>query len=177
MWRTISYYWRVIYNLARCPLVFAFSGGQLRCDAIQKLSPFMHISIGRNGYLSLGKRCMVESGTYLRVSNSKLSIGDKVFINRNCTIVSNAGIEIGDYATIGPNVCIYDHDHDKNNWNSFVGESVIIGKKVWIGANVVILKGVTIGDNAIIGAGCVVYRDVPANSVCVSEKGMRIIER
>ncbi len=31
-----------------------------------------------------------------------------------------------------------------------------------------ILKGVTIGDNCVIGAGCVIYKDVPANSIVIN---------
>ena len=35
-----------------------------------------------------------------------------------------------------------------------------------------ILKGVTIGDNCVIGAGCIVYKDVPSNTVVVNKQDM-----
>lgn len=38
------------------------------------------------------------------------------------------------------------------------------------GANVIILKDVTIGDNVILGAGCVIHKDVPANSVIINRQ-------
>ena len=37
-------------------------------------------------------------------------------------------------------------------------------------SKVVILKGVTIGDHAVIGAGCIIYKDVPANTVVVNKQ-------
>ncbi|MDN0066650.1 DapH/DapD/GlmU-related protein [Bacteroides gallinaceum] len=44
----------------------------------------------------------------------------------------------------------------------------------WIGSNVVILKGVTIGNNCVIEAGCVVYKDVPDNSVVMNQQQHQI---
>ncbi|MFN3020022.1 hypothetical protein ACK1KB_03410 [Chryseobacterium sp. TY3] len=32
------------------------------------------------------------------------------------------------------------------------------------------MKNVTLGDNVIIGAGCVIYKDVPANSIIANKK-------
>ena len=49
-----------------------------------------------------------------------------------------------------------------------------IGNNCWICTNAVILKGVEIGDNSVIGAGCVIYRDIPANSVVKSNGGITI---
>ena len=71
-------------------------------------------------------------------------------------------IEVEEGVTIGPNVCIYDHDHISAG--GFVAKPIRIGKNAWIGANVTILKGVTIGSAAVIGAGTVVTKDVPSNT-------------
>lgn len=54
------------------------------------------------------------------------------------------------------------------------GASIKIGNNCWICTNAVILKGVEIGDNNVIGAGCVIYRDIPANSVVKSNGGITI---
>ena len=48
------------------------------------------------------------------------------------------------------------------------------GNNCWICTNAVILKGVEIGDNSVIGAGCVIYRDIPANSVVKSNGSITI---
>lgn len=172
MWRTASYYLRVLYNVVRLPILALLNGNRINARLIQKLSPASHFSVGRKGRIHLGHACMMESGTYLRAGRGVLELGDKVFFNRNCTVVCNEGISIGNQTTFGPNVCIYDHDHDLKNANQFVGEPIVIGKKVWVGANVTILKGVHIGDNAVIGAGSVVSKDVPENHRVISKQNL-----
>lgn len=169
MWRTIAYYFRVLYNCARLPIWSLLNGLRIRFSPIQKLSTKAKLSVGKKGKIILGNQCMIEEGTHIRSGEGILSLGDKVFINRNCTIVCNSGISIGSRTTIGPNVCIYDHDHDMKNWNQFIGKPIKIGEKVWIGANVTILKGVTIGDHAVIGAGAVVIHDVSENHVVIAK--------
>ncbi len=165
MWRELSYYVRVAINLVRLPLISIMNFNRVKAAPIQKFSMGASFSVGKQGRIKIGKRCMAEKGTYLRAGNGELILGDKVFFNRNCTVVCNERIEIGSGTTIGPNVCIYDHDHDLKRWNEFISKPITIGEKVWIGANVVILKGVTIGDNAVIGSGTVVTKDVPNNVV------------
>lgn len=165
MWRIISYYARVAYNLFRLPLWSVLNAGKIQFAPIQKLSPFAKISVGRTGSVKLGKRCMAEHSVYFRAGSGKLALGDKVFFNRNCIITCNEQIDIGNKATFGPNVCIYDHDHDPNNWNKMIRKPVSIGDRVWVGANAVILKGVTIGNDAVIAAGSIVTHDIPEKAV------------
>ena len=120
------------------------------------------------GSIAIGNMAAVRSNTEIAATKGHIEIGVGCFINRNCMIVSHEKIEIGDGTTIGPNVSIYDHDHDGRG--GFNSESIKIGNNVWIGAGVVILKGVTIGNNAIIGAGCVVSKDVPINTILYQKR-------
>lgn len=61
----------------------------------------------------LGKGLHLRSGVVLSVrSGALLKLGDGVFINRNTIVTSKKSVIIEDGVTIGPNVCIYDHDHD-----------------------------------------------------------------
>ena len=61
----------------------------------------------------VGNRTTLESGSLLACrKDATLSLGDKVFINRNCSIVARESITLESGVTIGPNCCIYDHDHD-----------------------------------------------------------------
>lgn len=103
---------------------------------------------------------IVRSGSCIRVRNkAKLTLMNGVALNNNCVVTCRKNIVIGENTNIGPNCCIFDHDHDykaKDRLNNYVEEEIYIGSNVWIGANVTILKGTKIGDNCVIGAGSVV---------------------
>lgn len=85
-------------------------------------------------------------------------------------------ITIGDGTLFGESVKIYCHNHNYKYISRHIKEqgyscaSVSIGKHCWIGSNVIILKGVKIGDNSVIGTGCVVYKDVPSNTVMLNKQ-------
>lgn len=126
------------------------------------LSPFVNIkTYGENGKIVIGKKVAIRGNTEIFADNGKIIIGNSSFINKNCMIVSHDNIKIGENVSIGPNVCIYDHDHDGNG--NFIVKPIKIGNNVWIGAGSIILKGVTIGKNVIIAAGSVITKDIPDN--------------
>lgn len=108
-------------------------------------------------------------------------IGKNVFFNNYCTVCALNEITIGDGTIFGENVKIYDHNHIYSNpdmlikHQGYTSAPIHIGKHCWIGSNVTILKGVTIGDNSVIGAGCVVYKDVPEQTVLINRQD--IIEK
>ena len=52
-----------------------------------------------------------------------------------------------------------------------------IGRDCWIGANTVILRGVTIGDNVVIGANCLIYQDIPSNSIVTHSEQLKITSK
>ncbi|WP_243281360.1 acyltransferase [Clostridium sp. D53t1_180928_C8] len=119
-----------------------------------------------------------RNGTIRIDHNGEIYIGDKVFINDNCSINCINKITIDEYTKIGPNVSINDNDHNfrgKSEDRMLKGE-VIIGKNVWIGANSVILRNTVIGDNAVIAAGSVVKGEVPANTVFVDKREKILIQ-
>ncbi|MDY2942298.1 MAG: acyltransferase [Paludibacteraceae bacterium] len=90
-------------------------------------------------------------------------------------------IHIGAGVEFGPNVLIYDHDHDFRakgglKAKKFKSGKVHIGDNAWIGANTVILKNTTIGNNCVIGAGCVLANcNIPDNTVVVQRRDTEII--
>lgn len=139
-----------------------------------QLTPVTLVSLGASlktydgGSIRIGRKAAVRKNTEIAATKGQIMIGNSCFINRNCMIVAHEKIEIGDGTTIGPNVCIYDHDHDGEG--GYKTKPVIIGKNVWIGAGCILLKGISIGDNAVIGAGTVVTRDVPANTVSYNKR-------
>ena len=125
----------------------------------------------------------VELRSYVSIwvgKNARLKIGQNVFINNHCSINCLKNIEIGENTLFGEGVKVYDHNHEYSfekeqlnvNRKEFTYGEVKIGKNCWLGSNVVVLKGVSIGDNSIIGAGCVVHKDIPANSVIVNQQNL-----
>ncbi|MGM9987216.1 MAG: acyltransferase [Bacillaceae bacterium] len=120
-----------------------------------------------------GSFVFIRNNTAMRIDfDGEFIVGEKVFINDNCTINCVKKIEIGDYTKIGPNVCINDHDHNyrKEIDDHLLRGEVIIGKNVWIGSNVVILRDTYIGDNAVIAAGSVVKGTVPEGAVFLNKR-------
>lgn len=147
------------------------------------VSPFTDIEIGKNSQLSLGKMVKIRSGSKLRVrKQAKMHIGENTSLNHGCIFTAHKKIIIGDNVQFGPNVLIYDHDHDFRKKDGlknleYISDPVLIGNNVWIGANVVILRGTSIGDNCVIGAGSVIKGKFPDNSVIVEKKEIRILKK
>lgn len=106
--------------------------------------------------------------------NANLLLEDKIFLNNACSINCLDAIFIGENTLFGENVKLYDHNHrydaSQVYHKEFITAPIKIGKNCWLGTNVIVLKGVTIGDNVIIGAGCVIHKDIPANSIIVNNQ-------
>ena len=128
--------------------------------------------------LACGKKFSFRKNFSLIIDgkNAKVKIGNNVFFNNFCTIAAMDNITIGDNTIFGENVKIYDHNHQfkstaipiKNQ--GYTSERIVIGENCWIASNVVILKGVIIGNHSVIGAGNIVYKDVPENSILLSQQ-------
>lgn len=108
------------------------------------------------------------------------TIGNRVFINYNFTVLDCAPVHIGDDVLIGPNVSLLPPMHplrwqDRNLRQTATGDyydyeyglPITIESNCWIGGNVTILGNVTIGEGSVIGAGAVVTKDIPAHSIAV----------
>lgn len=116
--------------------------------------------------------------------SATLMIGQNTTINKYTSIVALGHVSIGKECLIGENVKIYDNNHRIDqidglqvpNHKEFSVDSVVIGNNVWIASNATILKGVRIGNNTVIGTGCIVYQDVPENSVLVNKQNLVLKE-
>jgi maltose O-acetyltransferase len=135
---------------------------------------------------SCGEDVFIEQGFHIDYGDN-INIGNRVFINVNCTIIdgkrldNNAEtnkadnepltpgrISIGNDCLIGPNVQLLAISHDMEpqsrlDKHNYV-DDIIIGNNVWIGGGAIILAGVVIGDDAIIGAGSIVTKSVDEHS-------------
>lgn len=135
-----------------------------------------------NNQIRLGKGFRLTN-SIINYRGGVLTIGNGFFMNRNGSINVHYKIEIGKNCLIGENVHIYDHNHlfkEKNRAiaaQGFKNKSVKIGDYCWIGTGVTILGGVTIGDNVIIGANCLIYHDIPSNTVVKNKQDLLIEKR
>lgn len=133
----------------------------------------------KKGNLKINGNLYLKYGARIGINGGIVSIGKDCFFNSNSLCACRNIVKIGDRVSIGPNVCIYDHDHSFGaNGKSFPDEytlgEVEIGKNVWIGAGSIILKNTKIGDNTIIGAGTVVKGNIPPNSIVTNNRNMII---
>lgn len=110
--------------------------------------------------------------------DTRILIGEHVFLNYRTCIWATEKIIIGNYVTVGPDVFISDNSHGRNDTldelnmppreRDHVSKgSIIIEDNVWIGAKACILGGVTIGKGSVIGAGSIVTKDIPPYSIAV----------
>lgn len=131
--------------------------------------------ISKKANVSIGS-ITARSGSYLFAGyNASLSIGERVFLNRNAFLWCANTISIGSDTIVAPDVIIRDSDGHYIDGGE-KSAPITIGNHVWIGARAIILKGVTIGDNAVIGAGSVVTHDIPANCLAAGNPAKVIRE-
>lgn len=167
---------RVIYNSFR----FWISRGNVRCAGKCTSRCGNEFTVTKGGHIDLGYHVCALKNCRFSAHGGVLKIGDNVGFNTNCIISSHEYIEIGNSVEVGPNVCIYDHDHDLRceggvKAGRFVTSPVKIGEGTWIGANVIILRGAQIGNNCVIAAGSIVNGNVPDNSTFIQKREKTIV--
>ncbi len=174
----MSKYLQALFTLLRIIFLKCIYRSRIVFKNICLISRSAKIQIrSEQSVISFGSKVDIKDNCLIDAIGGKISFADNVFINRNGIIVSMESIEIGENTSIGPNVVIYDHDHDYlHDKRKYIFSKVKIGKNVWIGANCTILKGVTIGDNAIIAAGSIVNQNIPDNSLFYNKLENKIKE-
>lgn len=149
----------------------------LHINRFEDLSTDIDIRIAGDGNITL-KGLKTDRRVSLSAIDGTLSIGDNVFLNRNCIIVCRKSITIGKDCSFGPNVVIYDHDHkfstDGFDNYQFNSKEIRVEDGCWIGANVTLLKGAHIGHHSIIGAGTVINMDIPPHSIVTNDRELHI---
>lgn len=170
---------RTIWTTIRLSLGKILHGGRLTFRVPTCLALSDSVSLSKNGSADFGKGIRTRGGCSINVQESgRLVFGENVFLNKGCLLNCHSHIVIGDGCEFGPNVLIYDHDHDfkKGNFKegNFTYGTVTIGKDCWIGANTVILQGTSIGEGSVIAAGSIVKGDVPAHSLLVQKRTTEI---
>jgi acetyltransferase-like isoleucine patch superfamily enzyme len=143
--------------------------------------------------VDIGRDSLVAGILVVEDKNSRLTIGDRVFIGGNSLIDCLQQITIGDDVLISYRVIIMDSDNHslkasvrigdlerwrrrQYDWSHVSSAPVVIHPKAWIGAGAIITKGVVIGEGAIVAAGSVVTRDVPPYTIVAGNPAQVIRE-
>ena len=149
--------------------------GKFQSAWINSIRGAFKLEIIGNGNIKIGNFLMSRGPLYLKsVNGGKLSIGDKVFFNHNCSITCSESITSGSHCMFANNLVIIDHDHEIGEYGvtgTLISKPIVIEDRVWCGANVTIIKGVHIGTGAVIAAGAVVTKDVPERAVVAGVPG------
>ncbi len=152
-----------IYYPARLKADIVFLDPSVQCDGR------VYVLGTRN--VRMGLRCRIGRDTEFETAETgNIRLGDDVRINRGCTLVSYAGITIGEYAIVGEYVSIRDANHGMSpdepmRCQKHASSPICIGRDVWIGRGSCILPGVTIGEGSVVGANSVVNADIPPYSI------------
>lgn len=124
--------------------------------------------IARGLFGAIGQNCEIEAG-FRCDYGAHIFLGDRVFINFNCTILDCARIDIEDDVLIAPNVSFYAATHPLDPVVRVslleMARPIRIERAAWIGGSAILLPGVTVGAESVVGAGSVVTRDVPPRTV------------
>lgn len=150
--------------------------GHVKYHLLTRLKPRVNIIADSNSRIHLGKGILINSDCYISsTSGGLLVLGDMVGINRNNMIICHDNIYVGNNTIIGPNVCIYDHDHFFNvqegvTRNKYKTAPIKIGSNCWIGAGSIILRGSTIGDNCLIAAGSIIKGHFPSGTTIIQKR-------
>lgn len=132
--------------------------------------------------IDLGAGAYIKENCYLDAYGGYIQTGVHLALGQFCILGGHGGLTIGDYVIIGPYSYVIPSNHIFRDLElpymlqGNCDQGVVIEDNVWIGGGVIILAGVTIGRNSVIGAGAVVPKDIPPNSLYVSQSP-RILRR
>ena len=169
----------VLYSMIYFFITKLFHMKKFHFHLIERFSPNTEVTIAGNGSISLGQRITAHSGVRIKSAvNGDIVIGDCVRFNYGCMLVSQGRVQIDNGVGFGPNVLIFDHDHDYRNKHGvgpgatkFRGGTVETGENSWIGANVVTLKNTKLGKNCVVAAGSVIGNcEYPDNTVIYQKR-------
>lgn len=113
------------------------------------------IRVAEGGRLEVGAGLYLSENCLVQVNpGARVVLGEGVFMNANARVVAAESVNVGDHAMLGPNACVYDHDHafgESGVSGDLVTSPVEIGDRCWIGAYSLVTRGVSIADRICVG--------------------------
>ncbi len=165
----------------KCTILKLENGKRFKASYPAIMSALTEVTVEGKSELHIGKKLKMHNGAKICVrKGGKLERGRNFGMSNGCVVTAYEHVKIGDNVMLGPNVLIYDQDHDYRvpggvSAMKFKTAPITIGNNVWIGANTIILRGTTIGDNCVIGGGSMIKGMYPANAVVIQKRETRII--
>ena len=108
----------------------------------------------------------------------KVVIGDYSMVGDDVVLYSLGEIEIGKHVVISQKsyLCTGSHDYLQIDFPIFA-EKIKIEDECWLATDVFVAPGITIGKGTVVGSRSSVYKDLPANKVCIGNPAKIIRER
>ena len=108
----------------------------------------------------------------------KVSIGNYSMVGDDVVLYSLGDIEIGDNVVIYQKsyLCTGSHDYLQIDFPIFA-KKITIENQCWLATDVFVAPGITIKEGTVVGSRSSVYKDLPANKVCVGNPAKIIRER
>ena len=171
----------VVFTLIKFAFIKLFHWKQFSFHPVERFSPDTDIYFLGGGKIVLGRAVRAHSLCRFRVIvNGVIKIEENATFNYGCMINARELIHVGKGVEVGPNVLMYDHDHDFRNTeggikaNKYKSGIIVIGDNTWIGANTVILKNTIIGKNCVVAAGCVLGNcEYPDNTLIYQKRDIQ----
>ena len=113
--------------------------------------------VAERGMMKLGRGAYVDDHCRLQVSaGARMVVGEGCYLNTNCRLVAAEHVELGAHTMLGPNVCVFDHDHvfdAEGVHGQIVSAPIAIGERCWLGAHALVTKGIIVADRICVGGG------------------------
>ena len=139
------------------------------------------VILGEGASLSIGAGVYLSPECFVQVNKgATLVLEDGVYMNDGCRVTVVESARIGADTLFGPNVQIYDHDHefDRRGVSSkLLHAPVSIGHHCWLCANTVVTRGCTIACCSLVSANSVVTRDLTEAGALYAGVPARLIKR
>jgi len=138
--------------------------------------------------ISIGSNVRIDDFVILSAGEGQIVIGNYVFLARNAHLSGRFGIELKDYSSVAANTVIYSASDDYSGetmtaqavpeeYRSYHGGKVTLGKHVIVGSGSTILGPAEIGEGCSFGAMSLIKGDMAAWGIYVGIPAKRLGER